>query len=96
MKVYLSPQIVFDDEKFEYQFKDDIIIATLKINDEEFTDTFDFTNMPDGVLYEVETTLLYNPILEAEKKDGVLYIKLLDFIKENQYKPNYIPEWKEV
>ena len=80
MKVLLSPQ-VRDNSKVWYEIKENKITAT--IND--VSDTFDFTDMPNGKLqlYDsngesmIESTLDEVPILGAEKKDGVLTVEIL-------------------
>lgn len=80
MNILLSPQIR-DNDKIWYEIEEQKIIAT--IND--VSDTFDFTDMPDGELqlYDldgesmIETTLDEVPILGAEKTDGVLTVEIL-------------------
>ena len=80
MKVLLSPQ-VRDNSKIWYEIEHQKITAT--IND--ITDTFDFTDMPNGELQLwgeegeelVQTILPENPILSAKKVNGVLTVKIL-------------------
>ena len=80
MKVLLSPQ-VRDNSKVWYEIKENKITATIN----NVTDTFDFTDMPNGKLqfYDsngesmIESTLDEVPILGAEKKDGVLTVEIL-------------------
>ena len=80
MIIKLSPQ-GRDFNKIWYEIEQDKITAT--IND--VTDTFDFTDMPDGKLQLwddegndlIETTLDEVPILGAEKADGVLTVEIL-------------------
>lgn len=86
MIIKLSPQIR-DYNKIEYEISENKITAT--IND--VSDTFDFTDIPDGKLqlYDehdsvgsdgqslIETTLDEVPILGAEKTDGVLTVEIL-------------------
>ena|SRR5699024_5289266 len=80
MKVLLSPQ-VRDRNKIWYEIEHQKI--TITIND--ISDTFDFTDMPNGKLqfYDsngesmIESTLDEVPILGAEKKDGVLTVEIL-------------------
>lgn len=85
MIVTFSPQASMD--WIDYSFDGDAITATYR----GVTDVFDFTGLPDGVLalYDdltgeslVESDLGVNPILYAEKTNGVLYVKLLNFITE--------------
>lgn len=67
--------------QFKYVIDGEKITATLKNDEGEETDVFDFTGMPDGVLSNVETSLTVNPILKAEKIDGVLYVTLINFLE---------------
>ena len=78
--IQLSPQVRVRN-KIWYVITENKITAT--INDT--TDTFDFTDMPDGELQVwddegnvlIETELDEVPILEAEKTDGILTVKIL-------------------
>lgn len=80
MIIVMSPQ-VRDFNKIWYEIEHQKITAT--IND--ITDTFDFTDMPDGELqiYDnegnslIETALNEIPILSARKEDGVLTVEIL-------------------
>lgn len=92
MRIYFSP-IVWDKE-IVYTFDNDKITATY----EGTTDTFDFTGMPDGQLdlSTLETTLEVNPIMSAERVDGVLYVELLNRIDEQDSEFHKFPEWIEV
>ena len=81
MIIKMSPQ-VRDDNRIWYEIEDEVITAT--IND--ISDTFDFTDMPDGKLQMfdeneeidlVTSTLDEVPILGAERKDGVLTVEIL-------------------
>ena len=86
MIIKLSPQ-VRDFDKIWYEITENKVTAT--IND--ISDTFDFTDMPDGKLqmYDdndsvgsdgqslIETTLDEVPIIGAEKTDGVLTVEIL-------------------
>ena len=83
MKIQLSPQ-AREINSIWYEIEHQKITAT--IND--ISDTFDFTDMPDGKLqmYDendsdgqslIETTLDEVPILGAEKTDGVLTVEIL-------------------
>lgn len=87
MNVLISPQ-VREDNTIWYEIEDQKITAT--IND--VTDTFDFTEMPDGELelwdrdgnYLVETVLDEILILGAEKTDGVLTVEILFSISPDE------------
>ena len=80
MIIQLSPQVRVRN-KIWYEITENKITAT--IND--ISDTFDFTDMPDGELqvwdddgnYLIETELNEVPILSAEKIDGVLTVEIL-------------------
>ena len=80
MIIKLSPQ-ARDFNKIWYEIEDGVITAT--IND--VSDTFDFTDMPDGELqmYDgdfnslIETVLDEVPVLNAKKEDGVLTVEIL-------------------
>ena len=87
MKVLLSPQ-VRDRNKIWYKIEHQKI--TITIND--VSDTFDFTDMPNGKLqlYDsngesmIESTLDEIPILGAEKIDGVLTVEILFSIDSSE------------
>lgn len=80
MRIQLSPQ-VRESNKIWYEIENQKITAT--IND--ISDTFDFTEMPNGELqlYDeegnslVETKLDEVPILSAKKENGELWVKIL-------------------
>lgn len=97
MKILLSPQNN-TNELLKYEFEGNKVIARhFKLEFVEVgSDIFDFTDMPDGVLENVETELAVNPILNAEKKDGVLRIELLNFIGEDATEEERFPKWKEI
>lgn len=81
MKILLSPQ-VRDNNKIWYDIEDNKITATIN----GISDTFDFTDLPDGELkiiddftgeFLIETTLPEIPIISAEKTDGELTVEIL-------------------
>ena len=80
MIIQLSPQ-VRENNKIWYEIENQKVTAT--IND--ITDTFDFTDMPDGELELwddngedlIETVLQEVPIISARKEDGVLTVEIL-------------------
>lgn len=92
MRVYFSP-IVWD-KKIEYLFEDDI----LTVKSDGIEEEYDFTGLPDGKLdvTSVETPFSFQPILEAEKENGVLFLTLLNPIKEDASEFSKFPEWIEV
>lgn len=75
-----------------YSFNDEKVTA--KIN--STTDTFDFSDTENGFINSVKTKLIINPIINAKRVDGELYIELLRFIgyKADVYKKH--TEWIEV
>ena len=103
MKIKYSPQ-KSNSKQMEYEFNGEKITATLTQNGQGYTDTFDFSGLPEGKLEEVETELPVNPILSAERKDGVLWVKLLKYhgnARElfKQYSPSnygFSTDWQEV
>lgn len=90
MKILLSPQR--NDKKIEYKFEGEKVIATI----DNMSDTFNFSSMPDGIMYEVETILDINPIISAKRADGILYVELLNFIGQDATEEEKFPEWQEV
>ena len=90
----MSPQVMFEDKRFDFTFLGDTITATF---DGE-TDTYDFSGLPDGEVdfSMIETTLSYNPIIIARRVDGVLSVELLNFISEDASEFDKFPEWIEV
>ncbi len=90
MKILLSPQR--SNRKIKYKFEGEKVIATI----DNVTDIFDFSTMPDGIMYEVGTTLDMNPIISAKRADGILYVELLNFIGQDATEEEKFPEWQEV
>ena len=94
MRILMSPQVMLEDQRFDFVFSGESISATF---DGE-TDTFDFSGLPDGEVdfSMIETTLSYNPIIIARRVDGVLSVELLNFISEDASDAERFPEWIEV
>lgn len=100
MMVLYSPQV--SDKEVIYTFNGDIITIEL----DGISDTFDFSDMPDGglQLYSSEppfgplftTTLPIMPILSAKRENGTLQVELLRFISEDSPDEDKYPEWTEV
>ena len=90
----MSPQVMLEDQRFDFVFSGESITATF---DGE-TDTFDFSGLPDGEVdfSKIETMLPYSPILIARRVDGVLSVELLNFISEDTSDAERFPEWIEV
>jgi hypothetical protein len=100
MRVLYSPQIGLTQDRITYRFDGDIIIATYR----GVEDSFDFSGMPDGKLQwgvdappPITSILEVVPVVDAERRDGVLYVTLLNVIDENSstYEDRF-PEWVEV
>ena len=87
MIILLSPQ-VRDFNKIWYEIKNQKVTATINDN----SDTFDFADMPDGILQMedeegnrlIETVLDEVPILGATKENGVLTVEILFTIDMNE------------
>jgi|Wag4MinimDraft_1082647.scaffolds.fasta_scaffold01841_3 hypothetical protein len=72
MKIIYTPQKA--DKSLSYAFPSEgVVEATM---DGE-SDTFDFSEMPDGKAEKIESTLFACPVVSAEKVDGELTVKLL-------------------
>ncbi|WP_405103045.1 hypothetical protein [Oceanobacillus sp. FSL H7-0719] len=101
MQILFSPQM--SDEPIHYVFEDEKIVATYK----GITDTFDFSDFGDGVLQTytedmetgevietIETSLSIVPIIHAERKNGELFVRLLNFYDEEETDPDVLyPKW---
>ena len=90
MRVLYSP--VRSDKFIGYSFTGETVTCDM----EEGRDTFDFSNMPDGIAENITTILPFNPIIRAERKDGVLSVELIKYIKEDADEAERFPEWMEV
>ena len=90
MIIKYSPQV--NDNKINYVFETEKIIAELN----GVTDIFDFINLPDGELLEIETTLEIQPIIDGYKKDGILHLTLLNFISNRATDEEKYPSEFEV
>lgn len=95
MKIFLSPQLVTHEDRFEYSFNGEIITVTFKGK----TDVFDFTQMPLGETNAVaprETILEVYPLLYAQRTSEGLFVKLLNYIGSNATEQEKFPEWSDV
>lgn len=90
MKVLYSP--CRSDKKIKYDINGEII----KVTFQGVTDTFDFTDTPDGKLDSVKTNLKINPIISAERVNGELKIVLLNFIGQDATDEERFPDWKVI
>lgn len=71
MRITYFPQR--SDRAVSYTFDGEVITATL----DGVTDTFDFSNLPDGEAGEITSTLDPCPVLAARRVDGELHVTLL-------------------
>lgn len=90
MQIKYSPQR--SDDVLDYGFNGERITVTLNGQ----TDTFDFTGLPDGKLESIETTLLLNPIISAERINGELFVELLYFHGANATQEELFPTWQVI
>jgi hypothetical protein len=90
MQIKYSP--CRSDDSLVYTFDGEKVIANFNGQ----VDVFDFTGMPDGKAENIETTLPIDPILSAERRDGVLYLELLYFHGSNPTHEERFPDWQEV
>jgi hypothetical protein len=91
MKILFSPQIN-QTVKLNYKFSGEVVTVTYG----SMIDSFDFSDMPIGILDSVETTLSVNPIIQAERKDDGLYVTLLNYIDDDATQEEKFPSWVEV
>lgn len=59
---------------------------------EEFTDTFDFSDFPDGEVEDIETDLPINPIRSAVRENGELTVTVFNWYnkgEESEREPIY-------
>lgn len=95
MNIYFRPSVTLPGgTPLTYEFDGDVI--TTHYGDE--TDSFDFTNLPDGSMHfvDIETTLSTHPIITVRKISGILYVELLNHISEDATEFEKFPNWIEV
>ena len=94
MRVMMSPQVRFDEKRIVYSFNGEIITASIG----DAQDTFDFSALPDGEVNwsMINTTLEFNPIIKAERLNGILSVELINFISGSASKKERFPQWTEV
>lgn len=99
MRVLYSPQ-VNEQDTLNYEFVGDKITVTY--NGE--VDIFDFTGMPNGCSISsydrndvgIKSDLPIDPIIKAEKVNGVLQVELINFIGLDATEEERFPDWIEV
>ena len=78
MIIQFSPQ-QHDVNTIAYEFSTDKIVATMG----DITDEFNFSVVGDGELIDIITTLPLQPILEAKRVGGTLFMTLLNFYSDH-------------
>lgn len=97
MKILYSPQFK-DNDTIDYQFNGNKITVTYQGQ----TDTFDFSNLPDGKALSygknpsIISTLPIQPVVEAEIINGELQVKLLKFVPFDAQQEDLYPDWVTV
>lgn len=100
MRIYLSPQ--FSDDSMVCTFSDTSFEINVTKGLLNYTDTFDFTEFPDGEISLedehgnelIETELPDNPIWSARKVGGVLYVKILHWVSIHEQRQHILfPDW---
>jgi hypothetical protein len=91
IRLLYSPQ--FGTRRITYQLAGEVLTATLDTGE---SDVFDFTALPDGRAEGVETSLPVQPIVRAERVNGVLQLALLKYIGLDATREQRFPEWQEV
>ena len=73
-------------QSFRYSASGDVLTVTWANGEQEVTDTFDFTGLPDGELdvEGIESSLPVQPVLAAERVDGQLWVRVLHWYKRNE------------
>lgn len=80
IQVFKIPQLN-NNATITYGIEGDVLKVTIN----EIMEEFDFTGLPDGVAEGIEPEELpLNPLISAEKKDGIVSINLLWFYKEEE------------
>lgn len=101
MKVLIEPYISYSSF-MTYEIDGDSEIITINYIDSSsgedilHTDVFDFSEFPDGVMESVETNIPVNPIVSAERVDGVLYVTISKPINDYTPEEDRFPKWIEV
>ena len=91
MLVKLTPQYN-PNSVITYTFDSNRITATM----DGVTDSFDFSKMSKIDLRQIKTTLPLNPIVQAERVDGELYVTLINYIKKEATETELFLDFSEV
>lgn len=82
-----------ESEKIHYKITNECV----KVSIEEKEELFDFSEMPNGIAQKIHSDIFeFCPIISAERKEGVLYLELLNFIGFDATEDEKFPEWQEV
>ncbi|MDQ0299625.1 hypothetical protein J2S78_002045 [Salibacterium salarium] len=92
-----KPQPHYKGEELTYEFTKDTVEVTYKDEGGKITDTFDFTDLEDGILeiYDengdsaIDTDLPIQPICYAEKNDGELLVAVIKLHEKMRGKTEY-------
>lgn len=88
MKITLNP--VLNENNIYYSFGQDSVTVTY----DDITETFDFSGTSDGKATSIiADDLSINPIEEAERKDGELYLTILYFHSTDSIEAIRFPDW---
>ena len=91
MKILYSPQL--SNKKITYSFNSEVVTVDI----DGVVEEFDFSTMPNGRAEKITPEVLsVNPIVEAERIDGVLSLVLINYITEDASQEELFPEWQEV
>ena len=90
MNIRFSPQR--SDNTISYEISNEVIRVAI----DGKTDVFDFSDIPDGKMEEIETILSVNPIVSAKRVDGSLFIELLNYIGKNASEEERFPQWQVI
>jgi hypothetical protein len=92
IKVLYSPQ-VNNIDKLVYEFNGEVL--NIHLNDQ--TDTFDFSECPEGRVDNIEHDFPIDNIIEdAYRENGILHLKLLSMIGHDATYEECFPDWIEV
>lgn len=90
MRYRFSP--VRGDQPIDYDIGKDVVTATIG----NVTDTFDFSSMPDGKAEGIQSTLPINPVVSAERVEGMLSVELINYIGKAATEEERFPDWQVV
>jgi len=91
MKILYSPQL--SNKKITYTFNSEVVTVDI----DGVVEDFDFSTMPNGRAEKITPEVLsVNPIVQAERIDGVLSLVLINYITEDASQEELFPEWQEV